>query len=321
MERTEKHPATILIVDDEAANRELLDVYLSPEGYRTVLASDGEEALAEVAREAPDLILLDVTMPKVSGYDVCARLKAEPATADIPILIITALGELTDKEKAVGAGADDFLSKPVDRQELLVRVRSLLKVRHLHSELDRTLAYLRALEETRETTAAAAPASPPSAGAGEVLIVDDEPLIRRLYADLLASGGYHVRTAARGQEALEQIQAPTDAILLDIMMPDMSGLDVLTQLRQMNCEIPVVILTAHPSTQNAITALRLGAFDFLVKGAKRDEILRVVGRAVERCRLERRRAALLAELQQAAEQLARLQGRAPGTGATPEKPA
>lgn len=308
MECTKETAPAILIVDDEAANRELLEAYLSQEGYGTILAPGGEEALARVGEAAPDLILLDLMMPKVSGYEVCSALKADPATADIPLLIITARGELAEKEKALGAGADDFLSKPVDRQELLARVRSLLKVRHLHSELDRTLAYLRALEETRGVVATESrkPASPSLVG--EVLLVDDEPLIRCSYGDLLANAGYRVHSAAGGAEALRQAEAPLEAVLLDIMMPGMSGLDVLARLRQERPDLPVVILTAHPSSQNAITALRLGAFDFLVKGAEREEILKTVGRAVKRCRLERRRAALLAELQEAITELGHIQG-------------
>lgn len=149
MKVTDEKPAaqtTVLVVDDDVQNVELLEAYLSEAGYRVKRALDGSEALAEVAGEEPDLILLDIMMPGVSGYEVCRKLKSDPRTARIPILMVTALGALADIERGVEAGTDDFLTKPINRPELLARVRSLLRVRHLRSELDRTLAYLNDLE-------------------------------------------------------------------------------------------------------------------------------------------------------------------------------
>ena len=105
----------ILIVDDNLQNCELLDAYLVDEYYEIAMAHDGQEALNKVAEFKPDLILLDIMMPKLSGYEVCKRLRADKATKDIPILMVTALNELGDIERAVQAGADDFLTKPVHR--------------------------------------------------------------------------------------------------------------------------------------------------------------------------------------------------------------
>ena len=102
--------------------------------------------MESVAGQHPDLILLDIMMPRLSGYEVCQRLKGDPATKSIPVLMVTALNETGDIEKAVAAGCDDFLTKPVNRLELQTRVRSLLRVRHLTSELDRLLAYLAEVE-------------------------------------------------------------------------------------------------------------------------------------------------------------------------------
>ena len=106
------------------------------------MAHDGQETLNQVVEFNPDLILLDIMMPKLSGYEVCKHLRATPSTKDIPILMVTALNELGDIERAVQAGADDFLTKPVHRIELTTRVRSLLRVRHLTNQRDRLLAYL-----------------------------------------------------------------------------------------------------------------------------------------------------------------------------------
>jgi PleD family two-component response regulator len=135
-------PARILIADDNPQGAELLEAYLSGTDFELAVASDGEETLARVASFKPDLILLDVMMPKISGFEVCKRLKKDPATHDVSILMVTALDQTSDVERAVEAGTDDFLSKPINKAELLLRVRSLLKSRHLQQELEKTLRYI-----------------------------------------------------------------------------------------------------------------------------------------------------------------------------------
>ncbi len=133
-------PSRILIVDDNDQNRELLLAHVQEIPQVTVSsAADGSDALEAVAREHPDLILLDIMMPKMSGFEVCRRLKADPATQDIPIIMVTALNEIADHEKGIESGCDDFLSKPVNRIELVTRVKSLLRIRRLQSQLDRTM--------------------------------------------------------------------------------------------------------------------------------------------------------------------------------------
>ncbi len=148
MNTEDSRPARILIADDNQQNCELLEAYLSDEDYDIAFASDGRQTIDRVAEQLPDLILLDIMMPKLSGYEVCQQLKANPATRDVPVLIVTALNEQGDIEKAVAAGCDDFLSKPVNRVELKTRVRSLLRVRHLLNERDRLLAYLAEVEKS-----------------------------------------------------------------------------------------------------------------------------------------------------------------------------
>ncbi|MEO0483032.1 MAG: response regulator [Planctomycetota bacterium] len=136
---------SILIVDDNPQNLELLEAYLEGLGPRTRLARDGEEAVAAIEAEAPDLVVLDIMMPRMSGYQVCRWMKSREETRAIPVIMVTALGEVGDVERAVDHGADDFLTKPVERVELLTRVRNLLKVGRLQSDLENTLRELKRL--------------------------------------------------------------------------------------------------------------------------------------------------------------------------------
>jgi CheY-like chemotaxis protein len=124
----------ILIADDNLQNRELLEAYLADEGHEILMAADGKQTLDVVLEKQPDLVLLDIMMPKLSGYEVCEKLKSDARTKNIPVLMVTALRDMADIEKAVMAGADDFLSKPVHRLEL--------------NERDRLLAYLAEVERS-----------------------------------------------------------------------------------------------------------------------------------------------------------------------------
>jgi len=138
----------VLIVDDNIQNLELLHAYLEDLECHIRTAGDGLEALAAIEAEQPDLILLDVMMPRMSGFQVCTKVKSNPQTRDIPVVMVTALNEVGDIERAVECGADDFLTKPVNKIELLTRVKSLLRVRLLRKELDRTLAQMRRMQQS-----------------------------------------------------------------------------------------------------------------------------------------------------------------------------
>lgn len=279
----------ILVVDDEEASREVLEAILTQAGFDVTQVADGRAALASAAEAPPDLILLDVRMPGMSGLEVCQRLKHDPATGAIPIMMVTAFGEMTIKEDALRSGADDFLAKPVRPDDLQARVSAMLKVRRFRAEMDRTLAYLHELEATRyaqrrtsltQLFAWAVP-EPSDVPALPVLLVDDEALTRDFYGDLLAEHGFQIFAAGSGAEALKLAQqVPLETVILDIVMPGMSGLEVLDRLHQLDPDLPVIMLTSYPTSQNALAALKLGAFDFIAKGFDHNLIVFTVHRAV-----------------------------------------
>src|SRR2546425_4481837 len=139
----------ILVVDDQAPNIRLLEAVLTPHGYTILTASSGEEALRNVTDEPPDIVLLDVVMPGMSGFDVCRKLRADERTRFLPVVMITASPE-QDRVEAIEAGADDFVTKPFDKHELLARVRSLLRIKAYHDTIERQRAELSEWNRTLE---------------------------------------------------------------------------------------------------------------------------------------------------------------------------
>ncbi len=140
-------PARILIAEDNPQGAELLEAYLAETTYETRIASNGDEALKAVSEWKPDVVLLDVMMPKLSGFEVCRAIRANPATRSVGVLMVTALDQHVDIDRAVDVGTDDFLTKPINKAELLVRVKALVRCRTTAGDLPRTLEYIRAVEE------------------------------------------------------------------------------------------------------------------------------------------------------------------------------
>ncbi len=144
----------ILIADDNQPNCELLEAYLANVDCDVEFAADGHETLEKVKSFRPDLILLDVMMPRLSGFEVCRQLKDDPETSHIMILMVTALNELGDIERAVQAKTDDFLSKPVNKIELLKRVENMLKLKDIRNENERLRRYIESMEESADQQSA-----------------------------------------------------------------------------------------------------------------------------------------------------------------------
>src|SRR6266536_1035216 len=150
----EPHTARVLVVDDSPVNAKLLEGMLATEGYTVVRAGSGEEALERIALEPPDLVLLDLILPGIDGYEVCRRVRAAPGSSMLPVVMVTGAAS-TDRVSSIEAGADDFLIKPVDGVELLARVRSLLRVKAFHDMVQRQAAELVHLNQTLEARATA----------------------------------------------------------------------------------------------------------------------------------------------------------------------
>ncbi|MFA6056479.1 MAG: response regulator [Thermodesulfovibrionales bacterium] len=143
-----KDKPIILVVDDQSQNIELLEAHLLPQGYEVLKAENGKEALEILSSNQIDLILLDVMMPKMSGFEVLKKLRANKKTRLIPVVMLTVLKETEDRVKALEAGCDDFISKPFDRHELLVRVKSLLRIKSLHDEVDEAREFAESIINT-----------------------------------------------------------------------------------------------------------------------------------------------------------------------------
>ncbi|MFL5331417.1 MAG: response regulator [Gemmataceae bacterium] len=145
---TKSEPARILVAEDNPQGAELIEDFLDGTGWNVRRAADGDETLKAVREWKPDVLLLDVMMPKLSGFEVCKRLRNDRATRDLPVLMITALDQPSDIDRAVDAGTNDFLTKPIHKTDLVMRVRALLESRRLATDVDRTLDYLQAVGQS-----------------------------------------------------------------------------------------------------------------------------------------------------------------------------
>jgi len=254
----------ILVVDDDPMNVKLISAILSKDDYAIVTAYGGEDALRMTRAENPDLILLDVMMPVMDGYQVTREVKGDPATAGIPIIMVTALNGTEDKVRGLESGADEFLTKPVNRAELLARVKSMLRLKQYRDQLMlRTRS-----EQVFAHPAAPAPALKTVAHRQKVLLVEDNAKDQRLLSGQLAEQPYDVVVAADGEAALQHALAGgIDLLLLDIFLPGIDGFDVCQQLKASTAtrDIQVVLITCLNDLDGKIKGMEIGADDYLIK--------------------------------------------------------
>jgi len=237
--------ASILIVDDEEPNRDILSRRLTKEGYTIATAEGGKQALEMMRVERYDLVLLDVMMPGVDGCEVLKRIKTEPLLHDTPVIMVTALNDEPTVKRCLELGAADYVGKPFEL--------TFLKTRIWQS--------IRALSKVRRTEPA------PTRGA-TVLVVDDDELNRDLLVRRLKKAGHTAHIAATGQEALDLLKKQAyDLVLLDIMMAKMDGYQTLQSIRAQPglAKLPIIMISALSDTDNIQRCMDLGANDYITK--------------------------------------------------------
>ena len=247
----------IVLADDSPLIHRHTVPILEEEGYEVVSAMDGAEALERIAAHRPDLVITDIEMPRLDGYQVCKAVKDGKDTAHIPVLIASALGEAQDLERGFDAGADDYMAKPVLAEELLTRVRAL---------------FLGTIPASRE----------------RILVVDDSPALRHYVQDCLARQGFEVATAENGRVGLDKaIAIHPHLIVSDYEMPEMTGFEMVHALKR-NPEtrnIPVIMLTARDSKRDMAQLRAAGASAYLVKPFAQDKCVATVERTLAERRL------------------------------------
>lgn len=273
--------ARILVVDDVQANLRLLEAKLRAEYYEVALASSGTEALALSTAWAPDVVLLDVMMPGMDGYEVCRRMKAQAATAHIPVVMVTALVEQAERVKGLEAGADDFISKPVDTALLLSRVRALLRVKQV-------LDAWRQRADTARELGMEAPEPPDDMMMGaRVLFAGGAPAEVEAVAALLAADGVAVDPVPDDPSAWDRLQdGAYEAVLLALPMAGGDALRLTSRLRARaeSRDLPVILLAAEDQRHAVLRGFDLGASDYVMRPLDGPEL-----RARLRNQLRRRR--------------------------------
>ncbi len=257
----------IMIVDDEPINLKILGAKLSSENYEIIHAFSGQEALDKTEEEHPDLILLDIMMPGMDGYEVMKRLKKNPETRDIPIIIVTVLVAMEEKLKAMEAGADEFLNKPVNTIEIQTRVKSMLNLKQYRDQLilrnkceENFTAQTEqedSLQENKEEEAL------PS-----VLLVEDSKMDAKLILHFLKNEPYRIEYVKSGEEAISHLQQKkTDLVLLDILLPNMDGFEVCRRMKELPQfrDVQIVVVTCLQDLEHKIKGIELGADDYLIK--------------------------------------------------------
>jgi two-component system cell cycle response regulator len=261
--------ARILVVDDMLANLRLMEAKLSAEYYEVATASHGEEALTLAARWLPDLVLLDVMMPGMDGYEVCAALKARAETEHVPVVMLTALGDADARVRGLEVGADDFLTKPVEDGTLFARVRSLVRLKRLLDEWR-----LRTATTQQLGVAEASPTRPGVEGA-RALIVDDQEAEAELAARALALDGVNCQRAADVVQALAAARGGLfDLIVLNLALGAEDPLRLASRLRAEDStrETPLLLVADPDQRELLVRGFDLGANDYVMRPVDQNEL-------------------------------------------------
>jgi two-component system cell cycle response regulator len=256
--------ARILVIEDNAANLDLIIYLLEAFGHTTEAARDGQEGLDRAGAWRPDLIICDVQLPKLDGYAVVARLKSDPALHEIPVLAVTALAMVGDRDRMLQAGFDGYVAKPIDPESFMKRIDPYLSAR--------TAARNASIE-----TQSAAMTVPKSGEGRLILAVDNVAANLELAASLLVPFGYHVITACGGREGLEEAQRNRpDVIVSDVCMEDGSGYDFIRTVKSdpQLASIPFIFITSSlVEEKDRAKGLAMGAARFLIRPIEPEKLL------------------------------------------------
>jgi CheY-like chemotaxis protein len=264
--------ARILIIEDNAANLELMRYLLAAFGHDPIVATDGERGVRLALSERPDVILCDVQMPGVDGYEVLRRLRSQPALAKVPLIAVTALAMVGDREKALGAGFDGYIAKPIDPTAFVAQVEEFMAP-HLRNHT------------TPPAQAAPAEAEVPTqSGDLTILVVDNVPVNLEFARSLLQAAGYRVIACDDGTRALQLArEAAPDLILSDVRMPFGGGYDLIRAVKAdaSLARIPFIFVTSTFTNESDRRAgLALGATRFLFRPIEPDELLREIAQCL-----------------------------------------
>src|SRR3982074_1065410 len=262
--------ARILVVDDVPANVKLLEARLSAEYFAVLAASTGAEALAICARAECDIILLDVMMPDMDGFEVCRRLKSNPATHYIPVVMITALDSPADRVRGLEAGADDFLTKPVSDIVLIARVRSLTRLKMMTDELRmRAITSLEIGVQAPERSAVA-----DTGKGGRILLVDDRPSSYERLAPVLSTE-HMVDVETNPVEAVFPAAGKYDLLIVSPGLDNFDGLRLCSQARSLERtrQVPILAIADADNDARLLRGLEIGVNDYLLRPVDKNELL------------------------------------------------
>jgi two-component system, cell cycle response regulator len=278
--------ARVLVVDDIPANVKLLEARLSAEYFDVIKAMSGAEALAICERAECDLVLLDVMMPDMDGFEVCRRLKANPATHHIPVIMVTALDQSSDRVRGLDAGADDFLTKPLPDLALIARVRSLSRLKMITDELRMRALTSRDIGiESPERDAVA-----DTGRDGHVLIVDDRPASHERIASVLGAE-QSVEVEADPNEALfRAAEGNYDLLIVSLGLENFDALRLCSQVRSLERtrNIPILAVAEPDNSARMVRGLEIGVNDYLMRPIDKNELLARVRTQVRKRRYTER---------------------------------
>ncbi|MFZ1679503.1 MAG: PleD family two-component system response regulator [Rhizobiaceae bacterium] len=258
--------ARILVVDDIPANVKLLEARLSAEYFQVITAMNGLDALELCERMKIDVVLLDVMMPGMDGFEVCRRLKANPATAEIPVVMVTALDQPADRVRGLRSGADDFLTKPVNDLQLVTRVKSLVRLKTLTDELKLRAATARGMNRDDQT--------PALGDLPEVMLVDDRPGSADRIVHML-SGMARVDVVADANAALlHAVDRPIECVIVSGTLAGTDPLRICSQFRSFDRtrNVPMILVTELGDNERIIRALDIGVNDYITRPIEKEEL-------------------------------------------------